>query len=515
LIESHIIQAITEIVGPDRVSDDIVVRQAYSRDPHPAQTLRKFKNDPLSIPDLVVLPMNTEEVQALYKMGNRYGLNLIPMGSGNNLTGLCMPTRSRTIIMDLKRMDAIYEINDDAKWIFMQPWNSYARVQTEGMKRGLWNGGTPAAPGTNNIASNCLAFGGDWQTALAYGLGVRGFTAFTWVLPTGDVLRTGSHGIKPGDGTYWNGPGPDLGGLIEMGAAGSIGTVTELIYKLHSWPGGEWPEEEYNHHPPLPANHRVFWHRFENVEDAVKAGNAVCYSGIGIGVNLTMKSVDSQVGEFHQVDTVRLYEEGYYENFWMYTMLAGFSPGQLDYEEKVYLEIIAECNGKELPPDKLYKMDNYNMDCFRSGDFVRWIRYGIYVISAFGRGPLEGMEGVHRLNQSVVEKYDVPKANTSYPWYYAYDRGYYWVDERDLYGDQLDHAATITKMTVEVVRNTDKNPSGYWILSEPMNLWFGEKIGPNFGKMVGMIKDIVDPNDIASPDKLMFRRAPEKVKKEG
>ena len=175
MIESHVIQAITEIVGPDRVSDDIIVRQAYSRDPHPAQTLRKFKNDPLAIPDMVVLPMNTAEVQALYKIGNRYGVNLIPMGSGNNLTGLCVPTRSRSIIMDLKRMDAIHEINEEDKWIFMQPWNSYARVQTEAMKRGLWNGGTPAAPGTNNIASNCLAFGGDWQTALAYGLGVRGW----------------------------------------------------------------------------------------------------------------------------------------------------------------------------------------------------------------------------------------------------------------------------------------------------------------------------------------------------
>ena len=84
MIEPHVIQAITEIVGPDRVSDDIIVRQAYSRDPHPAQTLRKFKNDPLAIPDLVVLPMNTEEVQALYKMGNRYQLNLIPMGWGGS-----------------------------------------------------------------------------------------------------------------------------------------------------------------------------------------------------------------------------------------------------------------------------------------------------------------------------------------------------------------------------------------------------------------------------------------------
>jgi len=355
LVETHVIEALAEVVGADFVSDDIVVRQAYSRDPHPSVTLRKFKNDPLSIPDLVILPASTEEVQGVYRLANRYGLNIIPMGSGDNLTGLCVPSRSRSAVLDLKRMDKILEINEEDKYIRMQPWNSYARVQTETMKRGLWNGGCPAAPGSNTITSNCLAFGGDWQTSLAYGLGIRGFIAFTIVLPNGDVLRTGPHGANAGDATFWNGPGPDLSCLWEMGAAGGIGVITELMYKLHTWPGGEWPQEEVYAHPPLPDNHRVFWHRFDNAEDAIKAGYAVCYAGIGVGCNLTMKSVDSQVGECHQAETVRLFAEGYYEDFWMYTMLAGFSPGQLDYEEAVYHEIIAECNGKPLPAEKLAK----------------------------------------------------------------------------------------------------------------------------------------------------------------
>ena len=55
MVETHVIEALAEIVGADFVSDDIVVRQAYSRDPHPSVTLRKFRNDPLSIPDLVIL----------------------------------------------------------------------------------------------------------------------------------------------------------------------------------------------------------------------------------------------------------------------------------------------------------------------------------------------------------------------------------------------------------------------------------------------------------------------------
>jgi len=512
MIEPHVILALKEVVGADFVSDDIVIRMAYSRDPHPSVTVQKLKKDPLSIPDLVVLPSSTEEVQGILRIASRYGLNAIPMGSGDNLTGVCVPSRSRSIIVDLKRMNRILEIDEENKVIRMQPWVCYSRVQADAMKRGLWNGGTPAAPASNNLISNVLAYGGDWQTSLAYGLGIRGVLAFTIVLPNGDVIRTGSHGIKEGDPTHWYGPGPDLKGLWEMGAFGGIGIITEVLYKLHTWPGGEWPVEEVYGHPPLPRNHRVYWFRFNSVEDAMRAGYEVGYSGIGMGANFTMKSVDSLVGESHHDISVKRFDAGYYEDFWLYVMLSGFSPRQLDYEEKILLEIMQETGGEPLSEEKRGHMDNYNMDCFRSGDFVRWIRYGIYAITAFGRGPIEYMRAVHEANQAIVEKYDVPSANTSYPWYYAYDRGYYWVDERDLYGDQLTYAPTTSKMTADMVRDTPNNPSGYWVLKEPTGAWFGDKIGPNFHLMLKRMKAIFDPKDTMNPDKLTFIRPPEKKK---
>jgi len=514
LIESFVIQALGEVVGPDFVSDDIVIRQAYSRDPHPSITLRKMKKDPVTIPDAIVIPSTTEEVQGVMRICNRYGVNVIIMGSGDNLTGYCIPRKPKTVILDLKRMDKILEIDEENKVIRMQPWVSYARVQAETMKRGLWNGGTPAAPSSNNLISNVLAYGGDWQTSVAYGFGIRGVLAFTVVLPNGNIIRTGSHGVTPGNPTYWYGPGPDLKCLWEMGTFGAIGVITEVLYKLHTWVGGEWPQEEVYAHPPLPKNHRVFWFRFDKPEQAIKAGHEICYAGISIGVNLTMKSVDSLVGESHQALTIKHYDEGFYEPHWMYIMLAGFSPRQLDYEEKILLEIMKEAGGEVLTGERRSHMDTYNQDCFRSGDFTRWIRNGIYSITGFGRGPIENMKQVHAANQAVVERNDVPHINTSWPWYYAYDRGYFWVDERDLYGDQLDYAQTILPMIVEVVRGTCENPSGYFVLAEPTGAWFGSKIGPNFHLMLKKMKNVFDPNDILNPDALTFMRPPAKKKAE-
>ncbi len=509
--QAEVMRTLAAVVGADHVSDDLVVRQCYGRDPHPSVTLRKLKRDPLTVPDIVAMPGDEVEVKDTLAVARRYGYNVIPMCSGDNLVGACIPTRPRTMIMDLKRLDTIYEINTEDRFIRMQPWNSYARVQTETMRLGLWNGGAPAAPGTNAVASNCLTFGGAWQTAQAYSLGVRSFLALTIMLPGGEVLRTGSHGIRPGDGTYWYGPGPDLRALWEMGALGGLGVATEILFKLHTWPGGAWPEEKEYGHPEVPGGHRILWFRFNSAEDCMRAGHEVAYAGIGIGVNIPLNGVNAMVGETHQPATEQKFDEGYYEPWWTYVVLAGYSPGQLDYEERVLRLIMSECGGKELGEDQRRHMDAYNNDAFRSGDFVRWIRYGIYGITYLGRGPITDMVKIHEWNQQKLKGYDLPAVNKSWPFYYSYDRGHFWMEERDLYGDQLTHAEIISKITLDVFRQTDKQLSGYWILREPMGVWYGDKIGPNYIGLVKMLKAIVDPDDVCNPDRLAFMRPKEKV----
>jgi hypothetical protein len=69
-------------------------------------------------------------------------------------------------------------------------------------------------------------------------------------------------------------------------------------------------------------------------------------------------------------------------------------------------------------------------------------------------------------------------------------------------------------MVVEVIRNTPKNPSGYWTPNEPHGVWFGPVIGPNFHLMLRKMKQIFDPKDTMTPDVMVFMRPPEKKKQE-
>jgi hypothetical protein len=197
-------------------------------------------------------------------------------------------------------------------------------------------------------------------------------------------------------------------------------------------------------------------------------------------------------------------------------MNEGFSPGQLDYEEKVLFDIVKEIGGEVLDDERRHRMDAYNFDCFRSGDFIRWARPGIYSITGFGRVNVQERQKTHEFQQSVVKKHlseGIMSANTTYPWYYAYERGYYWLDERDIYGDQLRDAGYCATMAAELGKQVPDCGFGTLALFEPMVHWHSAKIGPNFGNYIRAAKRVFDPKDVMNPDKLVFFSPPEK--KEG
>ncbi|MFC2031776.1 FAD-binding oxidoreductase [Chloroflexota bacterium] len=512
MIEPHVYQALAEVVGADFISEDITIRQAYSKDPCPPVVVRKLDKDPLTIPDLIVLPSSTEEVQGVLRIANRYDIKVIPIGSGDNMTGNAIPIMHRTMILDLKRMDKILEIDEENKCFRIQPYVSIARVQAEAMKRGLWNGGTPCAPSSNTILSNMMFVGGMYQSAMAYGFGVRSLHSITVVLPNGDILRTGSHGIFEGNPAFWYGPGPDLRCLWEMASMGALGVVTEAIVKLHTWVGGEWPIEEVYGHPPLPKNHRIYWFKFAKAEDAAQAGREISYSSIGTHLNIPINSVSAMQSQSHQDISRKMFDEGYFEPHWMYIMLTGFSPRRLDYEEKVLMDIIEETGGEPLGEDQTKLMECYHMDAFRSGDFVRWVRDGIYTITGMCRIPVEDRVKSQEGSQRTVQKFEHVNFDEGWPWAYCYERGHFWLSEQDLFGDQYRDSRRVKAMLVDYLRGIVDNAMGYTMLAEPFPSWKGTQIGPNFHLLLKNMKHVFDPKDVMNPNRLVTLHPPERKK---
>ena len=63
-----------------------------------------------SMPDAVVLPINTEEVSRVMKYASKHQMPVTPRGAGSGLSGACTPFHG-VIVMDMKRINQILEID--------------------------------------------------------------------------------------------------------------------------------------------------------------------------------------------------------------------------------------------------------------------------------------------------------------------------------------------------------------------------------------------------------------------
>ena len=105
-----IYKPLVEILGEDYVSNRPEELYFYARDPGLM---------PPHEPDYVVMPKTTEEVQKIVKLANEEKVPIVPKGGGLALTGLVIPLKGG-ILMDMKRMDGILEVNEKARYVIVE-----------------------------------------------------------------------------------------------------------------------------------------------------------------------------------------------------------------------------------------------------------------------------------------------------------------------------------------------------------------------------------------------------------
>lgn len=218
-----ILEKLQNIVGKDFASNQPEELYIYSQDPGASL--------PRSV-DFVVMPKTVEEVQKIVKLANKEKIPIVPMGGGLTLSGLVIPVRGG-IVMDMKRMDQIIEVNKYSRYALIE-----AGVTTGHLLSYLIENfpdlqpPIPDAPPSATVAGNVLIHGsgslsqkyGD-QGALLNGLEV--------VLPNGELVKLGSCALSD----YWfaKGPIPDMIGLF-LSSFGTMGIITKLSLQLFPKP---------------------------------------------------------------------------------------------------------------------------------------------------------------------------------------------------------------------------------------------------------------------------------------
>ena len=183
------------------------------------------------IASAAVAPQTVEEVQAVVRIANQFKVPLYPISTGKNLGyGGSAPVLSGSVVLDLKRMNRILEVNEKSAYALVEPGVSYFDLYRYIHERGLKVWIDCPDPGWGSVIGNAVDRGGGY-TAGVFRNHFDAHCGMEVVLPTGDLLRTGM-GAMPGAETwqmYKSGYGPWIDGLFSQS---NFGVVTKMGFWL-------------------------------------------------------------------------------------------------------------------------------------------------------------------------------------------------------------------------------------------------------------------------------------------
>ena len=234
-----------EIIGADYVFSDNQSILNYSHD----------ETEDLSYPPEVVLkPVNSEEIAKILKYCNSKNIPVTPCGARTGLSGGSLPIFGG-VALSVERLNSILEIDVRNLQATVQPGVINQVFRDAVALNDLFYPPDPASKGSCSLGGN-LAENAGGPKALKYGVTKDYVLNLEVVLPTGEIVWTGANVLK-------NATGYDLTALM-IGSEGTLGIITTIVFRLI----------------PLPTKDITMLVPFNSLEKACEAVSAVFRAGI-------------------------------------------------------------------------------------------------------------------------------------------------------------------------------------------------------------------------------------------
>ncbi len=459
--------SLKEIVGNENISIDPAILWGYSID----SSIQEPK-----LPDMVIRPNSVQEVSNILKYANNEKIPVIPSGGRSSISGAGYSLKGGGIILDLTRINNVFIYEDEAN-VEVEGGCTFSKLAYKLKQKNL----TIGSPGPFSAFSATIGGGLSVNTYAMYGANIYGVPAESLlsievVLPTGQIINTGSAANPKGKPIFRYCNGPDLAGLF-LGSHGTLGIITKATFRIRK------RHQEELYYDPV----------FDTVEKCTQCA-----------IELTNTRF---IGTLIQFPPIIYKQSGLdirAKGGGMLVEVFG-DPENIEHRKNIVESIISKFTDMTVDtPAPLFnarEFSIYRHMCCVNG---RWAEFCGFL-------PFEKVSEYIKIAEDFIEKnkdlinraslfpqigaiYTLNCVNT-YTLFMAYD----------VTPENIEASSSLNKDIADILFNLGVSP--YWIGKQYSNA-FNTRLSPNYVNLYQMIKDLLDPNAILNPG--MFELEEEK-----
>ena len=214
-METQVLDEFREVVGKGLITDK--------------SQLHTYECDGLTnfrvLPQAVLLPTSTEQVQALVRICSQRKIPFVARGSGTGLSGGALP-HENGVVISLARMNRILEVDLVNARVVVEPGVINAEITQRVSPHGYFYAPDPSSLSVCSIGGNVAENAGGAH-CLKYGFTTTHVLGLEVVSPDGSLVHVGGKALDR--------PGYDLPGIF-VGSEGTLGITTRIALRIVKQP---------------------------------------------------------------------------------------------------------------------------------------------------------------------------------------------------------------------------------------------------------------------------------------